>query len=262
MKKTAVALHDITFSYKELPLFRELNVEFPKGEFISILGPNGSGKTTLIRHLIGALSPGHGTLSFEGRQAGSFSRKEMAKQISYVPQSGRIEWEFTLFECVAMGRYAHRTRLSSLTGHDTDAILESIESLGLSHLKHRLVTELSGGEYQRMLIARALAQESGIIALDEPVSHLDIHHQVEILSLLKNLTRDKGATVITVLHDLNAASAFSDEIILLDRGKLVAQGNVKDVLTKERIEQVYKVSVDIIRDRENNSFQFISPRWS
>ncbi len=263
MSKSAVRLKDVTFGYRENPLFENLSLSFPSGKFISIIGPNGSGKTTLIRTLIGSLQSRSGHLFYHEKDAHHLKRREQAKHISFVPQSGRIEWELSVYECVAMGRYAHRSRMAQLQEEDIAHIEKSLLDLGLSELKDRLVTELSGGEYQRMLIARALAQNASVIALDEPVSHLDIHHQVEILALLKKLTVEKGVTVITVLHDLNAASEFSDRIILLDNGRVAAEGSADDVLTEERIKEVYKVSIEIIeRKNREKSSRLILPRWS
>ncbi len=262
MSESALTISDFTFSYRDTPLFEHLSLTFPKGKFVSIIGPNGSGKTTLIRALIGSLKGKTGELTYEGKPTRHMTRREQARHISFVPQSGRIDWDLSVYECVAMGRYAHHRRFSQLKDTDTDTIERAVHALGLSELKERLITELSGGEYQRMLIARALAQDASVIALDEPVSHLDIHHQVEILSLLRELTVSRGVTVITVLHDLNAAAVFSDRVILLNNGSLAAEGTAEEVLTEERIEQVYSVNVDIVENMsEVGQERYILPRW-
>lgn len=262
MSQPAIELKHLTFSYTDEPLFRDLSLSFPHGSFVSIIGPNGAGKTTLIRALIRTIDTKSGYLSYHGLDAAHMNRKEQARHISFVPQSNRIMWDLSVSECVAMGRYAYRSRFSQLTGEDLRQVEKAIDDLGLSHLAHRIASELSGGEYQRMLIARAIAQNASIIALDEPVSHLDIHHQVEILSLLKHLIETQEVTVITVLHDLNAAYTFSDQVVLLDSGAHVATGTPQEILTKERIEQVYKVHVDIIeREGDRGVERVIVPFW-
>ena len=262
MRQPAVELKHLTFSYTGEPLFRDLSLSLPHGSFVSIIGPNGAGKTTLIRALIRTIETGSGTLTYHGLDASRMSRKEQARHISFVPQSNRITWDLSVYECVAMGRYAYRSRFSQLAGEDREQVNRAIEDLGLSHLAHRGASELSGGEYQRMLIARAIAQNSSIIALDEPVSHLDVHHQVEILSLLKRLIVTQGVTVITVLHDLNAAFAFSDRVVLLDRGIPVATGTPQEILTRERVEQVYRVHVDVIeRNGKEGIERIFVPFW-
>jgi iron complex transport system ATP-binding protein len=217
----------------------------PEDAFISIVGPNGSGKTTLLRNLLGILEPSQGTIELFGRELDTYSRKEMARKASYVPQTSRLEYDFSVYECVAMGRYAHGGRLSVLSGEDHHLIEDALEAMEMSILSDRLATELSGGEYQRMLIARALAQQSEIILLDEPVSHLDIHNQREILRLLRGLVDRKIATVVCILHDLNAVSAYSDRVVMMREGAIVAEGTVREVLTKARIESVYRIEVEI-----------------
>ncbi|HLW21805.1 MAG TPA: ABC transporter ATP-binding protein, partial [Sphaerochaetaceae bacterium] len=172
----------------------------------------------------------------------------------------RLEYDFTVYECVAMGRYAHGDRLSVLQETDHRIIKEALSSMALSHLSNRISTELSGGEYQRMLIARALAQQSKVILLDEPVSHLDIHNQREILRLLRSLVDRNVATVICVLHDLNAVGAFSDLVVMMRSGVIVAEGTAHEVLTKERIESVYRIEADLEMDKATGR-PIILPRW-
>lgn len=241
----AMTVTDLHWSYRHTPLFEHLSTRLPEDAFISIVGPNGSGKTTLLRNLLGILEPSQGTIELFGRELDTYSRKEMARKASYVPQTSRLEYDFSVYECVAMGRYAHGGRLSVLSGEDHHLIEDALEAMEMSLLSDRLATELSGGEYQRMLIARALAQQSEIILLDEPVSHLDIHNQREILRLLRGLVDRKIATVVCILHDLNAVSAYSDRVVMMREGAIVAEGTVREVLTKARIESVYRIEVEI-----------------
>ncbi|MFA5468156.1 MAG: ABC transporter ATP-binding protein [Sphaerochaetaceae bacterium] len=260
MEKNVATIENLNWSYRNKPLFTNLSTAFPKDAFISIIGPNGSGKTTLLRHFLRILPPNKGAILLEKGDLLAYSQRELAKYLSYVPQTSRLEYDFSVYECVAMGRYAHEKRLANLTMRDHKIIGEALEVVKLSHLKERVATELSGGEYQRVLIARALAQQSKVILLDEPVSHLDVHHQREILSLLSSLVKNRIATVVCVLHDLNAVSAFSDLVIMLDKGNIVAEGSVETVLTKERIEEVYKVEVDLHYAKDAKA-PLVIPKW-
>ena len=257
---SAATLDKITWSYRTKPLFDNLNIQFEQGSFITIVGPNGSGKTTLLRHLLGILRADAGSVQVFDRPLHSYGQRELARQVSYVPQQSKIDYDFTVQECIAMGRYAHSSRLSLLTSEDHLRIQQALAEVELTHVKDRIATELSGGEYQRMLIARALAQQARFIVLDEPVSHLDIHNQQEILRLLRRLVDQQIATVLCVLHDLNAVSAFSDIVCMMEEGALVAQGPVPEVLTKERIESVYRIAVNIIEDPQTHR-PIITPRW-
>jgi iron complex transport system ATP-binding protein len=255
-----IYIKDLTWSYHDKPLFTDVSAHIKKGKFISIIGPNGSGKTTLLKLCMRLLPLPRHSIYYPKGDAFHYTQKELAHLISYVPQQSRIEYEFTVFECVAMARYSYNNRFSPLSAEDAKIVEESIEALGLSHLKDRSSTELSGGEYQRMLIARALAQQSSVMVLDEPVSHLDIHHQVEILSLLKSLVETKGITIICVLHDLNAVSHYSDEVMLLDSGTIVAHASPVEVLRKELIESVYKVKLSVLYDSDQRR-TIVTPQW-
>ncbi len=255
-----IYIKDLTWSYHEKPLFNDVSAHIKRGKFVSIIGPNGSGKTTLLKLCMRLLPPPRHSIYYPKGDAIHYTQKELAHLISYVPQQSRIEYEFTVFECVAMARYSYNNRFSPLSVEDKEIIDESIEALGLTHLKRRSATELSGGEYQRMLIARSLAQQSSVMVLDEPVSHLDIHHQVEILSLLKSLVEVKGITIICVLHDLNAVSHYSDEVMLLDSGSIVAHASPREVLQKELIESVYKVRLSLLYD-EAQKRTIVTPQW-
>lgn len=251
---------DLNWGYNDESLFKNFSVHIKRNKFISIIGPNGSGKTTLLKHLLRVLPLQKETLFYPKGDAVHYTQKEVAHLVSYVPQSSRIEYDFTLFECVAMARYSYHSRFTQLQPEDIEIINDAIETVGLTQYKHRYATDISGGEYQRMLIARALAQRAQVLLLDEPVSHLDIHHQVEILTLLRSLVDNDKVSVVSVLHDLNAVSAFSDEVILLNEGKIVSSGDVKDVLVKEHIEKVYKVSLDFSIHPITQKVM-MSPKW-
>jgi iron complex transport system ATP-binding protein len=256
----AATIEHLNWSYRTKPLFHDLNTTFVQDAFIAIVGPNGSGKTTLLKHLLGSVTGKTGVVKLFNQPLHEYSQRHLAQRVSYVPQQSKLEYDFTVYECVAMGRYAHTGRLSMLQPEDHRLIQKALESVELDHLHDRNAVELSGGEYQRMLIARALAQQASLIVLDEPVSHLDIHNQREILRLLRSLVDQKIATVLCVLHDLNAVSAYSDLIVMMQEGAIVAEGTVHEVLTKKRIESVYRIQVTIVDDPTTDR-PLIIPQW-
>lgn len=243
MSTPIAKLRNLSWSYGEEQLFDQLSLEFERNTFTTIVGPNGSGKTTLLRHLLRLLPSKNGAVEISGKDINSYSQRELAQQISYVPQQSSPDYEFTLFDYVAMGRYSHLKRFVSMSVEDRSEVTRALQVTETEHLHERKIGELSGGEFQRMLIARALAQKSQIIALDEPVSHLDVRNQRDILRLLRQLVDDKEISVITVLHDLNAALAFSDRLVMMENGRIAATGVPAEVLTFERIQAVYQVEV-------------------
>ncbi len=260
MNNCVVSIHNLTWAYRDKPLFTSLNAEFPEGSFISVVGPNGCGKTTLLRHILRLLPVPNGTVAVFNQELNAYTQKKLAHTISYVPQQGGMEYDFTVAECVAMGRYSHTSRFSILSDEDHHHIDQAMEKMGILHLRNRMATEISGGEFQRMVIARALAQKAKVILLDEPVSHLDPRNQRDILRLLRTLVDEQKTTVVCVLHDLNAVSAFSDRVIMLKKGAIVANGPTHEVLTAQMIHEVYQIDVDI-RISEQDGSRVIMPRW-
>jgi iron complex transport system ATP-binding protein len=260
MSEPVVSIRRLHWSYRGKPLFASLDAEFPQASFISIVGPNGCGKTTLLRHILRLLPVPDGTVALFAQELNAYSQRSLAHTLSYVPQQGGLEYDFTVAECVAMGRYSHTSRFSLLSDEDHAHIEQAMEKMGIAHLKKRMATEISGGEFQRMVIARALAQNAKAILLDEPVSHLDPRNQRDILRLLRRLVDEQAATVVCVLHDLNAVSAFSDWVIMLKEGSVVASGRPDEVLSAQKIEDVYHVEVDI-HVSESDGSRTIMPRW-
>lgn len=260
MSNSIAKLKKLNWSYGEEQLFDQLSVEFEQNSFTTIVGPNGSGKTTLLRHLLRLLPAKSKSVEIAGKDINSYSQRDLAQQISYVPQKSSPDYEFTLFDYVAMGRYSHLKRFVSMSLEDRSEIEHSLELTETAHLRERKIGELSGGEFQRMLIARALAQKSQIIALDEPVSHLDVRNQRDILHLLRQLVDAKAVSVITVLHDLNAALAFSDRLIMMENGRIAATGLPVEVLTPERIQTVYNVEVHTFINPETGQ-KALLPFW-
>lgn len=230
-------LADVSFSYNDQQILRPLSFDIPAGSFFTIVGPNGSGKTTLLRLLTSYLQPATGTISLHGKPIQNYKRRTRAKEIAVVSQSAQINPHFTVGSLVELGREPYRGWLGRLSATDHAIIDTTLAELEISEFKERKLKALSGGELQRALIAKALVQQTPILIMDEPVNHLDIHHQIAILQKLKKLQRE-GRTIITVLHDLNFALRFSTHLLVLNRG-LVALGEPHQTLTPEILETVF-----------------------
>lgn len=214
---------------------------------VGLIGPNGSGKSTMIRMMTGFLKPGSGAVCVDGRSVAAYERNELARRTAVVLQENVLNFDFTVREAVLMGRFPHIGRLARETKHDDELADRAIELVGLRGFSDRFVTQLSGGERQRVAIARALCQQPEIMFLDEPTSHLDIRHQVDILDLLMRLNRTEGLTVLLVLHDLNLASLYCDRLILMSEGRVSATGTPWDVLSEDMIQNVYGAQVKVTK---------------
>lgn len=245
-----LVVKDIHFSYDKKEVLKGIGGSFFEGTFYSIVGPNGSGKTTWLKLIAGINPLQSGSVELFGTSIAELSNKDVAKYLSFVPQMFNIQYAFTVEEVVAMGRYPYMSRFAILSEEDNGLVQMALEETNLMILKDRYVNELSGGELQRVIIARAIAQDTDIIVLDEPISHLDIHYQYEIVTLLKRLCREKKKTVITVLHDLNVTMNHCDHIFLIKDGKVMIEGEPLSVLTEEVVQKVYGVQVKIVEADE------------
>lgn len=228
-------------------VLREVDLEVPEGTLYAVLGPNGSGKSTLMRALLGIVQPFRGTARIDGRPVSEWSRRDLARTVGAVPQSEPLAFPMTVRELVAMGRYPHLGSLRAEGAEDRTAIRGALDRCDVADLADRAVDTLSGGELQRVRIARALAQEPRALALDEPTSSLDIRHEMTILRLLRDSV-DRGMTVLLITHNLNMAARFADRILLLDDGRTAAEGTVEEVIRSEVLEQVYGWPVSVSPD--------------
>lgn len=222
---------ELSFSYPSREVLRKVRFSAERGEFLAVIGPNGAGKSTLLKCMVGILR-GEGRVLYEGRDLLSMRPRERARYIAYVPQSSFPEFAFTIEEFVELGTYA--------TGGSVE---EALERVGMLGRRRDFITNLSGGEYQLVLIARALAQGSNVLLLDEPTSHLDINHALEVMELLKNLKEEK--TIVAVMHDLNLALTYADRLILLSGGRVVWDGKTEE-LEESVLKSVYGVNVKIV----------------
>lgn len=222
-------------------IVKGISLHAKEHHFIGLLGPNGSGKSTLLKSIYQVLKPHAGTIYLGGKNIEQYSKKEVAQNMAVVSQFHALHFEFKVFEIVLMGRSPHKGMLERDQKRDYEITMKALEQVGMSDYAERNFSTLSGGEKQRIFLARALAQEPKVLILDEPTNHLDIKYQIQILSIVKNL----NICVISALHDLSLASAYCDEIYLLKQGEVVASGTPKQVITSERIKQIYDVDAEI-----------------
>jgi iron complex transport system ATP-binding protein len=234
----------IEFAYRSRPILNRISFTVVTGEFVALVGPNGSGKSTLLRVIDSILKPQAGCVLIDGQNAGALGRAALARQIAYVPQSEGTGFAVNVFETILMGRKPHMSWTPGET--DLQKTARVINELHLDDLALTNLGQLSGGQCQKVLIGRALAQDTSLLLLDEPTANLDLKHQLEVLELLKTQTQN-GTTVIVVIHDLNLAARYSDKIIMLHQGEIFAAGGA-EVLNQPNIEAVYEVQVKLIKD--------------
>jgi iron complex transport system ATP-binding protein len=236
-------LESAYFSYPGREIFRELSLSLEEGEILALIGPNSSGKTTLLKLMDGLLQPQRGKVFLDGEELDRLSRSRVAKRVAVVPQETELPFSFTVAEIVLMGRAPYLGRFGWETRKDLDIAREAMALTDVAELEKRLFAELSQGEKQRVSMARALAQEPKVILLDEPASHLDINHQVEMHELIRRLNLEKNLTVLNISHDLNLAAEYSHRMALLHRGSIYALGTPSTVITEENIRRVYETTV-------------------
>ncbi len=250
-----LSAEQIEFAYDGHRALSGVDLSLETGALVALLGPNGSGKTTLLKVLCGILTPQVGQVVWRGRTLAGVPRRDVARQVALVPQELKVPFAFTVSEIVGLGRTPHIRALVGETSRDREAIAHSLDLTETRALADRFFGDLSGGERQRVVIAMALAQieagadDSGtaLLLLDEPTVHLDISHQIEVLELIQRLNRERGLTVLATMHDLNLASLYFDRLILLSGGRIITEGTPAEVLSKERVEQVFGADVVVER---------------
>ncbi|MGC8585250.1 MAG: ABC transporter ATP-binding protein [Thermoplasmata archaeon] len=243
-----ISLKNVDFSYGGEFSLKNINMEINDGKIISVLGPNGSGKTTLLKIISGIINDYSGDVFVDNYNIKNIHRKILSRIISYVPQDLTLGFDFSVKEIVMMGRYPHIPLLSDLNKHDLDIVKNAMEITGIKNLENRSIREISGGEKQRVLIARAIAQESRVIVLDEPTSNLDIKYQLEIMKLLNKMVKNGDKTVIMSMHDINLSIRFCDEIFLMNEGKMVSSGKPDEVINDKILSSVYGINAKVLRN--------------
>ena len=242
---TSLQISQVYFSYLNGLVLHDINLSIRTGEMIGLLGPNGSGKTTLIKLASGILKPKQGEIRLNGSVLSQLSRKSVARSLAVVPQQFHIPFAFTVGEVVMLGRIPFLKAFAEESKADKQFVSNAMALVGISELKERRFDELSGGERQKVILAMALVQQPRLLLLDEPIVHLDITHQVEILELVKGFNVEQGLTVIGAMHDLNLAALYFDRLVLLKGGKVWADGTPAQVLTEDIIRDVFSASVRV-----------------
>lgn len=238
---------NLTVGYDAKPILHDFSYAFRPAQFTALLGANGCGKSTLLKSLAGQLTSQPDSILLDETPLHAWSLPERAKRVAYLPQYPELYSDMTVFDLVRYGRFPHQSLRQQWQPEDEQAVAEALAQTGLTDLSQRRMRSLSGGQQQRAWIAMVLAQDAGILLLDEPINHLDLNHQVEIMDLLVDL-RLQGKTLIVVLHDLNLASRYADRLVLMKQGALIAEGQASQVLTETHIFDAYQQPVAVMTD--------------
>jgi len=255
-------LKNVSASYDKSNVLTDVSLSLAKADFLGIIGPNGSGKSTILKVASRALKPRKGGVFLNKKELFAIRAKEAARCIAVVPQDMSINFSFTAWEIVLMGRIPHLGRLENYKKKDFEIAEHSLSLTDTLHLKNRDVNTLSAGERQRVIIAKALAQEPTLLLLDEPTSHLDIGHQIDLLELMKRLNIENDLTIAIVFHDLNLASEYCKNILLLNNGLIAKYGSPREVLTQHNIQSIYGHEQILVKENPitHNPFVFSLPK--
>ena len=257
--KRDISIENASFSYGlgEKNLLDKINLNIEKGKFIGILGPNGCGKSTLLKVILKYLNPKEGIIKIENKELKEYTQSELAEILSFVPQKSSLTMPLTVEDVVYMGRVPYmKNKWTGFDREDREKVEKIMQMLKIDKFKNRVIFSLSGGEFQRVLLARALAQNTNIMLLDEPTSALDMNYALEIMKLTSYFVQNESLTAVMVLHDLNLASMYCDSIILLKNGKIAYEGTPKELFRPEILEEIYGFNCEVI---ENNGFSYVIP---
>jgi iron complex transport system ATP-binding protein len=247
-----VQVKDLNFSYGDQFHLEDISFTVGAGEVLVLLGPNGCGKTTLLKCINALLSPSSGEIDVAGMNVGSLSRAELARLIGFVPQTHSPPFPYTVSDVVLMGRASHMSIFQQPSASDYALSEQALDLVGILHMKDRIYTQISGGERQLVLIARAIAQEPKVLLLDEPTAHLDFRNQLVVLRMVRRIAREKGLGVVMSLHDPNHALSFSDKIVLIGNGRVYAAGAPLEVVKPENIQSVYGIATRMLSHERGN----------
>lgn len=241
-----LSINNLKWSYGEKKILDDISVEIQTSRFTGIIGPNGSGKTTMAKLISKLLPVEKKTLFLDKEDLSQIKIKDLAKSMALVPQSSSVTYDLTVFEVVLLGRTPHLKRFEQEKKSDYDLVRSVMEETDTWQYKDRMIHQLSGGERQRVIIARALAQEPQVLILDEPVTYLDVHHQLQVMELIKDLSQKRKITIVVILHDLNHALKYCDQVIMLNQGKIYKHGCPSEVVTSQNIKAIYGIDVYMI----------------
>lgn len=244
MAETRLEINNLRFSYADTVTVEDITFNVRKGEFIGVIGPNGCGKSTVLKNIYRALTPDSGSVMLDGENIFHLKFRETALKLAVVGQENEVPFDFLVEEIVAMGRSPHKKLFDPDTAEDARIVHHALEHLGMADMAKRNYRNLSGGEKQRVLIARVIAQESDFLILDEPTNHLDISYQLQIFDFVKRRSAEVGVTVLSAIHDLNMAALYCDRIYVMKEGRIVLSGTPEEVLTPQVILSIYGVHCD------------------
>ncbi|HQI95210.1 MAG TPA: ABC transporter ATP-binding protein [Syntrophorhabdus sp.] len=251
------SVHGVVFNYDRYTAIDDITFTVNPGEFMGIIGPNGAGKSTVIRLLAGFLKPNKGFVAFSGKNLDKYEKRELAQNIATLPQATETPFSFTVEEFILMGRYPYAQKNWLYEKKEEEFVEYIIDTMEISHLRGRTIDTLSEGERQKVFLSQCLAQDPKALLLDEPVSHLDIRHQMQTFDVLEKL-HNEGLTIIMVLHDLNLAAEFCSRLMLISKGRINADGDPKTVLTFQNIEEAYDTVV-IVKENPLSGKPFVVP---
>ena len=239
MKKLKV--EKLTYDIGGTRILKDITFDVEENTFVGVIGPNGSGKSTMLKSIYGVNKPSGGNIYFEGEDLLKISSKDRAKKIAVLAQESGGQSDFSVHQVVELGRYPHKNTLENYSKHDLEIVDRVLYEMKLDNYRERSFNTLSGGEKQRVLIARLLVQESKFIILDEPTNHLDIGHQIEIMNIIKKM----GVTVLSAIHDMNMAAIYCDKLVIMKKGEVITQGSVEETLTSEMLKDLFNVDAEI-----------------
>ncbi|MDE5412155.1 ABC transporter ATP-binding protein [Alkalihalobacterium chitinilyticum] len=239
-----LSVQNVVTKIDQKPIIQNINFHVNDGEFVGVIGPNGSGKSTLLKTIYRIYAPSNGTILINQSNTNKWKNRRFAQQVAVVGQESSVPFDFTVEDIVSMGRHPHKGFLEKDNDYDETIVTRSLNEVGIEHYRNRSFSDLSGGEKQRVLIARALTQEPKLFILDEPTNHLDIHHQLHLLDVVKGLK----LTSLAALHDLNLAAAYCDKLLVINKGEIVAEGSPEQVLTEGLLADVFHVNGTIIKN--------------
>jgi iron complex transport system ATP-binding protein len=245
---------DVYYAFGETPILAGVNFELGAGELVGLIGPNGAGKSTLLKVMSGLWPGAQGQIELDGRTLHGYSTRELARRVAHVPQITHLDFPFTAREVVLMGRSPHLGRFQMESAHDRAIANHAMQTTSTLHLAERLANTLSGGEQQRIVIARALAQEPRILLLDEPTNNLDIKHQIGVLEMARTFAHERRLGVLAAIHDLGLAARYCDRLALMVCGKIIADGTPEAVLTPTRLAEAFEIGAQVYRDPYTGQF--------
>ena len=251
-------LEDLKFAYPSTPVLKGITNGIKRGEFIAFVGPNGAGKSTLLKVMAGLLHGYEGTADFDGRPLRSFTARDIARRLAFVPQETHVMFPFTVGEIIMMGRLPHRTSGLFESARDVERSREAMELTDTASLAGKVFSQLSGGERQRVVLASALAQDPEVLLLDEPTVYLDLKHQIQFYDIVERLNSEKGMTIVSVTHDVNLAARYARRMIAIRDGRFIADGSPDEVLTPDNLYDIFEIHASVLK-RPDGRGSYIIP---